>query len=125
MQGFDDVTLEWGGKSYVIPANRQMMLIAKIEDALSGDSGAQALSVLLRSEGPPYSRLAAAFGTALRYAGAVVTDDEIYLSIMEDFAAQSADVTTKIQNAIFAVLSVIAPPFARSAPTKDATEKKG
>jgi len=54
MHGFEDVTLHWHGQAYTIPANRQMMLIAKIEDALSGDTGQQATSILFRKEGPPH-----------------------------------------------------------------------
>lgn len=114
MQGFDDVTLGWGDKTYTIPANRQMGLVARIEDALSGDTGRQAISVLMQKEGPPYSRLAAAFGAALRYGGASVTDEEIYLSIMDDFTKSRAQVAIKLQTVIVALLMVIAPPIGRS-----------
>lgn len=128
MQGFEDVTISWAGKSYVIPANRQMGLIARLEDALSGDSGQQAISVLMRKEGPPYSRLAAAFGAALRYAGANVGDDEVYLSITEDMANSAADLTAKLQACVIALLMVISPPIGKKLmepAKKDDTEKKG
>lgn len=127
MQGFEDITIGWGGASYVIPANRQMGLVARVEDALSGDSGRQAISVLMQREGPPYSRLAAAFGAALRYAGAVVKDEEIYLSIMEDFTKSQSDVAQKVQTVIIALLMVIAPPVGKSLSTAsdpEPTEKK-
>jgi len=111
MRGFDDVTLAWQGVEYTVPANAQMMLIAKIEDALSGDTGQQALSVLFRREGPPYSRLAAAFGAALRHAGARVTDAEIYLSIQSDLVNKTnSQKTEAIQSCIMALLSIISPP---------------
>lgn len=127
MQGFEDVTLGWKGESFTIPANRQMGLVARIEDALSGDTGRHAINVLVQRDGPPYSRLAAAFGAALRYAGAKVTDEEIYLSIMEDFAKSQADVASKLQGVIIALLMVMAPPLARavSEETEAASEKKG
>lgn len=115
MRGFEDVTLSWRGVDYTVPANRQMMLIATIEDALSGDSGKQALTILFRREGPPYSKLAAAFGAALRHAGANVSDEEVYLSIMEDMANRSkAEVTAMVQETVIALLSIIAPPAARA-----------
>lgn len=115
MQGFDDVTLSWRGAEYTVPANKQMMLIAKIEDALSGDSGQQALTVLFRKEGPPHSRLAAAFGAALRHAGAKVSDEEVYLSMMDDMATKTlAETTQAIQACILAILSIISPPTARA-----------
>lgn len=125
MQGFEDVTLSWRGESYTVPANNQMMLIAKIEDALSGESGQQALTILFRKEGPPHSRLAAAFGAALRHAGARVTDEEIYLSIQDDIAAKGkAEKTIAIQSCILALLSVISPP-AYQAIAGRSDEKKG
>ncbi len=112
MKGFEPATLKWGGESFVVPADQQLMLIAQIEDALAGASGQQAINVLVRPGGPSYSRLAQAFGAALRYAGADVTDDEIYLSIMTDFADGGADVAVKVQNAVIALLQIIAPPLA-------------
>lgn len=126
MQGFEDVTLGWKDETYTIPANRQMGLVARIEDALSGDTGRHAINILVQREGPPYSRLAAAFGAALRYAGAKVTDEEIYLSIMEDFAKSQRDVSAKLQSVIVALLMVIAPPVAKAAmsSTESSTEKK-
>lgn len=114
MKGFEPVTLEWAGTKYTVPAEGQLMLIAKIEDALSGASGQPAIVTLTRSGGPSYSKLAQAFGAALRHAGADVSDDEVYLSIMEDFAAQNADVAVKVQAAILALLAIIAPPVARA-----------
>jgi hypothetical protein len=129
MKGFDDVAFTWRDQTYIVPANRQMMLIAKVEDALSAGSGKQAIGILLQPEGPPYSRLAAAFGAALRHAGALVTDEEIYLEVMGDFAEGNADASAKVQAAVLSILSVIAPPMARKLKgkpeaTADDTEKK-
>jgi hypothetical protein len=119
MQGFEEITLGWKGESYKVAPERQLMLIARVEDALSAGTGKQALGVLLQAEGPPYSRLAAAFGAALRYAGATVTDEEIYLSIMGDFAEGRADAAANVQAAVQSLLAVIAPPMARKiAPSK-------
>lgn len=113
MHGFDDVTLSWADKSYTVPANQQLMLIAKIEDALAGDTGEQAIALLMRKNGPPHSRMAAAFGAALRYAGAGVTDEDVYLSIHQDIASGSKmQVATKVNMMILALLSIISPPVA-------------
>lgn len=129
MQGFDDVTLTWRGQDYTVPANRQMALIAKIEDALSGESGEQAISVLFRRQGPPHTRLAAAFGAALRHAGAKVSDAEIYLSIQTDMISKSrGEQTAAIQACIFALLSIISPPAVAhlkgAEPATESPEKK-
>lgn len=115
MHGFEDVTLSWKGADYVVPANRQLMLIAKIEDALAGDEGDQAISVLFRRNGAPHSRLAAAYGAALRYAGASVTDEEVYLSIHQDIASQSREaVSVLIHRMLMGLLAIISPPTAKA-----------
>lgn len=111
MSGFQEVTLSWKGVEYTVPADRQMGLIQVIEDGLTGGTGRQAIGVLLAAEGPSYSRLATAFGKALRYAGAGVTDEEIYLSIIEDVADQKADAAVAVQTCVLSLISIIAPPI--------------
>lgn len=124
MHGFDDVTLAWQGKEFTVPANRQLMLIARIEDALAGDEGDQAISVLFRRNGVPHSRLAAAYGAALRYAGAQVSDEDVYLSIHRDIATQSKDqVAATIQRMLMGLLAIISPPTAKAL-TEPVDEKK-
>lgn len=112
MIGFEPVTLSWKGAEYTVPADGQLLLIAKIEDALTGGRGGQAITVLMASGGPSYVRLSQAYGAALRHAGADVTDEEIYLSIMSDMAEAKADVAAKVQGAIMGLLAIIAPPVA-------------
>lgn len=124
MQGFDDVTFEWGGEKYTVPANRQLMLIAKVESALCGDTGRQAVDLLLQPSGPPHAHLAMAFEAALRYAGATVEDGEVYLAIMQDFANGSADAVMKINTATLTLLSVVAPPIGRAMREGDKPKKK-
>ena len=83
MKGFDDIVLEWDGQEYRVPANRQMELILRVEAGLTkGDPGQQAYSVLTRENGPPIARMAAAYGDALRYAGAPVSDMDVFNKIM-------------------------------------------
>lgn len=114
MKGFEDVTIGWDGKEYVIPANKQLMLIAKLEATLGGETGRQAVEVLTQPSGPSYAVLAMSYGAALRYAGANVSDDEIYLSIHEGFASGDTGMATFIQGAILALLSIISPPLGRA-----------
>ncbi len=114
MHGFEDVTFEWDGEKYTVPANKQLMLVAKIESALVGDTGRQAIDLLLQPNGPPHAHLAAAFEAALRYAGAQIEDGEVYLAIMNDFADGSSDAVTKIAVATLTLLSVVAPPIGRA-----------
>lgn len=125
MHGFEDVTLTWQGNALIVPANRLLMLIAKIEDALAGPDGDQAIAVLFRRNGPPHTRLAAAYGAALRYAGHVVTDEEVYLSIHVDIATMTkGQVAASMQERIMALLSIISPPVVAAATGKVDDEKK-
>ena len=109
---------------YTVPANMQLMLIAKIEDALDDHSGRSTVGVLLGKGGPSYSRLAGAFGAALRYAGAAVTDDEIYLTIQEGFSVGSKEAAAQVQSAVLALLSIVSPPMARKLMEVEDTSKK-
>ncbi|MDW4550884.1 hypothetical protein R5H32_16095 [Defluviimonas sp. D31] len=113
MQGFEPVTLSWRGASYTVAAEDQLRLIAEIEDALADRSGRPAVMALCARGGPSHSRLAAAYGAALRHAGATVTDAEIYLSIVDDLGRAEAATAIKVQNAILGLLAIMAPPIHR------------
>lgn len=111
MQGFEPVTISWRGEDFVVPAEGQLMLVAKIESALREATGKAALQSLLQPGGPDYAALAMAFGAALRHAGASVTDDEIYLSIQSDFAESHAETAVIVQACIITLVSIISPPM--------------
>jgi len=129
MKGFEPVTLAWKGNEHTVPADQQMRLIAEIEDALADRDGTPAVLGLTKRGGPSYSRLAAAYGAALRYAGAHVSDAEIYLSITEDLAKGDARAAVILQDAVLGLLAIIAPPIHRQlvgggdAPGKDQGEE--
>lgn len=112
MKGFEDVTLSYDGKSYVVPADRVLLLVAEVEDALRGRGSQSAVEVLLRSGGPSQARLAQAYGAALRFAGADVRDDEIYIGIQERMAQRDPEALTAVQSAILSLISIVSPPIA-------------
>jgi len=132
MHGFEDVTLSWAGADYTVPASKQMMLVATVEHHLSLNPATgefePPLQVLFRRGGVPATRLAFTLGAALRYAGAKVTDDEIYLSIQEDLANKSGEEKVrKSHDIITSILAIISPPASRALTgvgEKDTTEKK-
>jgi len=111
MQGFDDVVLGWKGEEFTVPANRMLMLVCKVEDALSGDDGEQALTVLMRRQGPPHARLAQAYGAALRFAGADVTDDDVYLSLQSELSKGGAAGVSAMQSAVLNLIAIVSPPL--------------
>jgi hypothetical protein len=117
MKGFEDVTLAWRDEVYTIPAKRQMMLIAELEDILQKRDGTPAVAVLLSN--PGWAKLAMAFGAALRYAGAKVSDDEIYLSITQNIADGDFSEMMRMREATLGLLSIMAPPIASSFTKED------
>ena len=114
MQGFEDVTLTYKGVDYVIPANRVLMAVADVEDAVRGTGQRAALQILLQSGGPPLPRLAMGYAAALKAAGANVSADEIYLAMQEALAqGDAAEVMNGAQSAVMALIAIISPPMAR------------
>lgn len=110
MKGFESVSLTWEGETYTVPPEGQLMLIAKIEDALRGDTGESAVEALMKPGGPGTARLCMAYGAALRHAGANVGPDDVYLHIMNALAEKDADPLRVTQAAILSLLAIVAPP---------------
>lgn len=123
MKGFDDVRLSWKGEEYVIAADRIFDLVMRIEDIIMG-AGATPAFVLLLQNRVSQSKLAAAYAEALRFAGAKVGPQEVYLSIMADFASNSAEAARKVQDAIVGLLCIISPPLAAEIIGDQPAEKK-
>lgn len=93
MRAFDDVPLEWSGKTYVIPSNAVLRTIAAIEDVVTLDE----LQGFARRGTAPMAKLAMAWGSVLRHGGARVTDDEVYEGMFSgETLKQSAAATTAL-----------------------------
>lgn len=124
MQGFEDIKLTWKGAEYVIPADRVLRAIAKIEDAIRGDSDRQAIQILTQKPGPTFTRIAMGYAAALQSAGAAVSADEVYLTIMQGLAdGDDHETALGVQSAIFSMLAIMSPPIALAL-SEDDTEKK-
>jgi hypothetical protein len=71
---FTDIELDWGGKVFTIRGQRVMGAISRIEDVITMPE-LQAYSL----KGTyPLAKLCAAYASMLRYAGARVSDEEVY-----------------------------------------------
>jgi len=114
IKGFGPVKLSWAGATYEVPADRQLLLVAEIEDALRGGGGPSAVQLLMQPGGPGTARLALAYSAALKFAGADVSGDEIYLSIMQGLADQDHGALVQVQNAILMLLAIVAPPITQA-----------
>lgn len=100
---FEPITLTWNGRDYVIPADRVMQAIAKIEDVIT--------LLELRQYGEkgtaPLGKLAMAYAAILRFAGANARDDEVYGALFSNDESQ-----TRIMDAIDTLLKMMLPPAA-------------
>lgn len=100
---FEPITLNWEGTDHTIPSDKIMGLIMRIERVVT-------LKELLEASGSghmPMARISSAYGEALRYAGASVTDEQVYAGM---FAKASA--LTAMQTAIVTLLGMMVPPSA-------------
>lgn len=113
MTGFQEVKFEWRGETYTVPAEGQLMLVAKIEAAIRSATGMPTVPVLLQEGGPDPACLAMAFGAAIRHAGGNATDAEIYLSMQEGFAEADVTEALRVNDYVLALLSIVSPPVAR------------
>jgi hypothetical protein len=100
---FSEVKLQWGGADYIVPPNDVMRVIAIIENHISlGD-----LERWSRTNSVPLGRLSMAYGAVLRFAGARVSDPEIYASMFK-----SGEMGERIARAIGDLLLLMIPPDA-------------
>jgi hypothetical protein len=85
---FEDVKISWAGIDYTIPAHKMMGAIARIEDHVTMPE----LQRFGERQTVPMTRLASAFASVLRYAGATkVTDEDVYAAMFStDGNAQEA-----------------------------------
>jgi len=100
MGAFDDITLEWHGKEFTIPANRVLKAIACVEDVLTLNE----LAMYSERKAIPFAKIASAYGAVLRYAGARVTDDEVYSGML-----QSEDKGVTVTTALGGLMAMMMP----------------
>lgn len=126
---FDDVSFQWQGLTYTIPAGRMMGAIARIEDHVTMPE----LQRYGERQTIPLVRLSSAFAAVLRYAGVKVADEDVY-SAMFGSAESQQDVVA----AITVLMTMMVPKGARdrvqkaiedsqkgnSEPTVNASSKK-
>lgn len=103
---FDDIRLNWQGTDYVIPANKVMGAIARIEDVITLTEIYEAS----QQRSVKFSRVASAYGAVLRHAGADVTDEAIYAGMFDGGNAAAA-----VRDALTGLLNMMIPPTAKSA----------
>lgn len=111
MSIFQDVTLSFANKEYKIEANSIMRCLAQIEDVIS-------LAELTNKTHVPMVKLSMAYGIALRYAGATVSDEDIYANVFEPGSAHV------VQEAVSGLLLMMIPPAKYQNSVTSTDEKK-
>lgn len=101
MQIFDDITFGWDGREYKIPSNRVLGAIARIEEIMTFQE-----LVIYQARGTlPLVKLSQAYGSALRYAGAIVTDEQVYYGMFSG----SDDKNSRMVTALTTLLMMMVP----------------
>lgn len=102
MRGFDDLSFEWAGKTYNLPAHKVLGAIARVEDIIT----LHELQRYGQKGSTPLAKLAMAYGVLLRYTGANVSDNEIYEAM---FGTGNIDSNAIIESIVTLVAMMIPP----------------
>lgn len=99
---FSDVRLQWGEEEYKIPAGSVLRAIAVVEEIIT-------LGEMPRPGRPriPLARLSMAYAALLRFAGAKVSDDEVYNAM---FGKAGGSLAARVSEAVFALECLMIPP---------------
>lgn len=99
---FDDIEFEWEGVPYTLAGDSKIMkVLAAVEDHITISE----LITQQQSGNVPLAKLSAAYATMLRFAGARVSDAEVYRGMWQGMADSSS-----IATAITALLAIMVPP---------------
>lgn len=109
---FDDIEIEYNGKTRTIKANEVMRCIAKVEQAVSLPD----LVEFMQSGKPRMASLAIGYAALLNYAGFKVTEAQVYAGMFGD-----NDKVVSAIEATSALLSLMIPPSAMDAKKKAET----
>ncbi len=99
---FDDITLEWEGVPYKLAGDQKIMkVLAAVEDHITISE----LITQQQSGNVPLAKLSAAYAVMLRFAGARISDAEVYRGMWQGMADSSS-----IATAVSALLAIMVPP---------------
>ena len=108
---FEDIKIKWDGTEYTIPSKKVMMAIALIEEHVTFSELGEAVR---KRGGFSLVKISAAYGSVLRFAGAEVSDEEVYGELLSN-----EKMATNLQSVLNGLLAMMIPPSA----IKDASKK--
>ena len=97
---FQEIRLNWDGDEFVIPPDRMLGAVAEIEEIVTLPE----LVVVLGGK-MTMARLSRAYGALLRYAGAKLSDEQVYGGLVK-----RGETFEQMQIACIALLGVMIPP---------------
>lgn len=89
---FDDIRLKWDGVEYVIPHTRVLRAIAAVEEVATFDE----FNGFSKRRTAPLAKIAMAYGVLLRFAGADVSDDDVYGGMFANGGATMAQTVSTV-----------------------------
>ena len=101
MRAFEDYVIGWEGKTYTIPANQLLPVIAAVEEHVTMH---ELLEASLKNR-VPLARLSRAYGAILRFAGVSILDDQVYQRMFN-----GGDLQNKMVDAANGLLGLMIPP---------------
>ena len=106
---FQPIKLSWKGKAFTVPAERVLGAIASIEEVATFPE-----IIRMINGTPNMSKIARAYGAVLRYAGAVVDDEEVYEGMF-----QPGSTHMEVLTALNAMVTMMMPPSAITGATSE------
>ena len=89
---FDPIELTWNGKTYRIESHNILKAIARVEEHFT----LVQLIEQAKTNSVSTSKLAMAYGTVLRFAGAEVTDEEVFEGVLGVGTMKAEDMATHL-----------------------------
>jgi hypothetical protein len=115
---FSDFKMSWDGVDYSIPKDRILGAIEIVEDVVTIS---QIHSMLADPETIKFRKVARAFGELLRYAGAKITDEQVY----EGLFSRDKEKTSSVMVSLFLLLKLMIPESAMQVPEKSEAPASG
>lgn len=114
MKIFEDITIKWDGREHTIPSEKVMRAIGLIEEHLTMKEIGEAVH---SSGGIAFTKVAAAYGAILRFAGADITDEQVYAGLFSMSKEKN-----NVQAVLNGLLAMMIPPSAYKDAAKKAVE---
>jgi hypothetical protein len=83
---FDPIKIKWKGADVLIPADRVMGALYRVEQTITINE----LGVAINTGNVPLAKVARAFAEILRYADVAVKDDEVYAAMFQEASGLEA-----------------------------------